>query len=59
MARTFNLDTKLRPSSLLARAKKAAYDNGATLLGDERDEVRQHQWGEGDRTKPAVMRTRL
>jgi len=36
MARTFNLDTTLRPSSLLARAKKAAYENGATLLGDER-----------------------
>jgi hypothetical protein len=36
VVRTFNLDTKIRPSSLLARAKKAAYENGATLLGDER-----------------------
>ena len=36
MAKTYELDTTVRPSSLLARAKKAAYANGATLLGDER-----------------------
>jgi hypothetical protein len=29
VVRTFNLDTKLRPPSLLARAKKAAYENSA------------------------------
>ena len=36
MASTYNLDTTLLPSSLLARAKKAAFENGAALLGDER-----------------------
>jgi hypothetical protein len=44
VARTFNLDTKLRPSSLLARAKRAAYDNGATLLGDERSGASPTTW---------------
>jgi hypothetical protein len=34
--RTFDLDTITSPSSLLARAKKAAFETGATLLGDER-----------------------
>ena len=35
MAKTYQLDTMVSPSSLLARAKKAAYENGATLVGDE------------------------
>ena len=48
MARTFNLDTKLRPSSLLTRAKKAAYDNGAALLGDERSGRFSHDMAEGE-----------
>jgi hypothetical protein len=48
VARTFNLDTKLRPSSLLARAKKAAYDNGATLLGDERSGRFSHDMAKGE-----------
>ena len=48
MARTFNLDTTLRPSSLLARAKRAAYDNGATLLGDERSGRFSHDMAKGE-----------
>ena len=48
MARTFNLDTKLRPSSLLARAKRAAYDNGATLLGDGRSGRFSHGMVKGE-----------
>jgi hypothetical protein len=35
MARTFNLDTTVVPSSLLAKARKAAHENSATLVGDE------------------------
>jgi hypothetical protein len=48
VARTFNLGTKLRPPSLLARAKKAAYDNGATLLGDERSGRFSHDMAKGE-----------
>jgi hypothetical protein len=36
VAKTYQLDTMARPSSLLARAKNAAYANGAILVGDER-----------------------
>lgn len=36
MTKIFNVDTPVDPSSLLARAKKAANANGATLVGDER-----------------------
>jgi hypothetical protein len=35
VARTFELDTPVKPLTLLARAKKAAYENGASLVGDE------------------------
>ncbi len=48
MARTFSLDTRLRPPSLLARAKKAAHDNGATLLGDGRSGRFSHDMAEGE-----------
>ena len=48
VVRTFNLDTKLRPSSLLARAKKAAFENGATLLGDERSGRFSHDMAKGE-----------
>ena len=48
MARTFNLDTTVRPSSLLARAKKAAFENGATLLGDERSGRFSHDMAKGE-----------
>jgi hypothetical protein len=48
VARTFNLDTIISPSSLLTRAKKAAYENGATLLGDERSGRFSHDMTKGD-----------
>jgi hypothetical protein len=48
MVRTFNLDTKLRPLSLLARAKRAAHDNGATLLGDGRSGRFFHGMAKGE-----------
>ena len=48
MARTYNLDTTLRPSSLLARAKKAAFENGAALLGDERSGRFSHDMAKGE-----------
>ncbi len=35
MARTFSVNTRVAPSSLLARARRAASENGATLIGDE------------------------
>lgn len=35
MARIFSMDTGVAPSSLLARARRAASENGATLVGDE------------------------
>ena len=48
MAKTYQLDTMVSPSSLLARAKKAAYANGATLLGDERSGRFSHEMAEGE-----------
>jgi len=35
MARTFSVDTRVAPTSLLARARRAASENGAILVGDE------------------------
>ena len=34
MAKTYELDTIASPSSLLTRARRAARENGATLVGD-------------------------
>jgi hypothetical protein len=48
VVRTFNLDTIISPASLLARAKKAAYENGATLLGDERSGRFSHDMAKGE-----------
>ena len=48
MAKTYQLDTMVSPSSLLARAKKAAYANGATLLGNERSGRFSHEMAEGE-----------
>ena len=48
MVRTFNLDTKMRPSSLLARAKKTAFENGAALPGDERSGRFSHDMAKGE-----------
>ena len=48
MVRTFNLDTTMSSSSLLARAKKAAFENGAALLGDERSGRFSHDMAKGE-----------
>ena len=48
MVRTFNLDTTMSPTSLLARAKKAAFENGAALLGDERSGRFSHDMAKGE-----------
>jgi hypothetical protein len=36
------------PSSLLAKAKKAAYANGVTVLGDENSGRFSHEMAEGE-----------
>jgi hypothetical protein len=46
--RTFNLGTRISPSSLLARAQKAAYENGAILLGEERSGRFSHDMAKGE-----------
>jgi hypothetical protein len=48
VAKTYQLDTMVSPSSLLARAKKAAYANGATLLGDEHSGRFSHEMAKGE-----------
>ena len=48
MAKTYKLDTMASSSSLLARAKKAAHANGATLFGDERSGRFSHDLLKGE-----------
>jgi hypothetical protein len=48
VARTFSLDTPIKPLTLLARAKKAAYENGAILVGDEHSGRFSHDLVKGD-----------
>ncbi len=48
VARTFSIHTTADRLSLLARAKKAAYENGATLVGDERSGRFSHEMVKGD-----------
>jgi hypothetical protein len=48
VAKTYELDTMASPSSLLAKAKKAAYANGATVLGDENSGRFSHELAEGE-----------
>ena len=48
MARTFSVDTRVAPSSLLARARRAASRNGAILLGDERSGRFSHELAKGE-----------
>jgi hypothetical protein len=48
VVKTFELDTTVSPSSLLARAKKAAYANGATLFGEERSGRFSHEMAKGE-----------
>ena len=48
MARTFSVDTGVAPSSLLARARRAASKNGAILVGDERSGRFSHELVRGE-----------
>ena len=48
MARTFSMDTTLNPSSLLARARKVAKQNGATLVGDKQSGRFSHDMVRGE-----------
>ena len=48
MARTFSMDTTLNPSSLLARAGRAANENGATLVGDKDSGRFSHDMASGE-----------
>ncbi len=48
MAKTFSMDTTVGPSSLLARAKKVAQENGATLVGDEESGRFSHEMVRGE-----------
>ena len=48
MARTFRMHTPLNPSSLLARAKKAASESGATLVGDKQSGRFSHNMVSGE-----------
>jgi hypothetical protein len=43
VAKTYQLDTMVSPTSLLARARRAARENGATLVGDERSGRFSHE----------------
>ena len=43
MARTFSIDTTVGTSALLARAKKAASESGATLIGDKQSGRFSHE----------------
>ncbi|HSK83346.1 MAG TPA: hypothetical protein VK902_08065 [Rubrobacter sp.] len=47
MARTFSMDTAASPSWMLARTRRAASENGATLVGDERSGHFSHQMVRG------------
>ena len=48
MARTFSVDTRVAPTSLLARARRAARENGATFIGDERSGRFSHELVKGE-----------
>ena len=48
MARTFSIDTPVDSLSLLARAKRVARENGATLLGDKHSGRFSHDMVRGE-----------
>ncbi len=48
MTKTYQLDTMVSPTSLLARARRAASENGATLVGDERSGRFSHELVRGE-----------
>jgi hypothetical protein len=48
VAKTFSVDTRVGPSSLLARARRMAGENGAILVGDERSGRFAHELVKGE-----------
>jgi hypothetical protein len=48
IARTFRVDTRVAPSSLLARARWVVGENGTILVGDERSERFSHELVKGE-----------
>jgi hypothetical protein len=48
VARTFSMDTTLNPASLLARARKAASESGASLIGDKQSGRFSHDMVRGE-----------
>lgn len=48
MTRTFSMETTLDSSSLLARVRKVARENGATLVGDGQSERFSHDLIKGE-----------
>jgi hypothetical protein len=48
MARTFSIDTAASPSLVLERARRAASENGVTLLGNERSGRFSHKMLRGE-----------
>jgi hypothetical protein len=48
VARTFSIVTTVGPTSLLARARRMAKENNATLLGDEGSGRFSHQRASGE-----------
>ncbi len=48
MARTFSVDTAVKPLALLARARRVAHEHGATLVGDERSGRFSHEMARGE-----------
>jgi hypothetical protein len=48
VARTFSMDTTLSPTSLLARARRVAKQNGATLIGDKSSGRFSHEMVRGE-----------
>jgi hypothetical protein len=48
VARTFSMDTNLKPSLLLTKAKKAASESGATFIGDKHSGRFSHDMVRGE-----------
>jgi hypothetical protein len=48
MARTFSIGTTVAPSALQARARRAASENGATLVADEGSGRFSHEMVRGE-----------
>jgi hypothetical protein len=48
MARTFSVDTRVAPSSLLARARRVARESGAIFAGDEGSGHFSHELVKGE-----------